>query len=56
MKKSSKTKLINIRVTENERRAMHEEAKKRDLTLSQFIRVLVLQNSNHYEVKNERTN
>ncbi len=51
--KATKTKLINIRVTETERRAMHEQAKRRNLTLSQFVRLLVLQNSNHCEVKHE---
>ncbi|HCE18596.1 MAG TPA: hypothetical protein DEQ80_12130 [Anaerolinea thermolimosa] len=45
-----KTKLINIRVTEAERRAMHEQAKKRNVTLSQFVRLLVLQ-----EVKLDQT-
>jgi len=51
--KATKTKLINIRVTETERLAMHEQAKRRNLTLSQFVRLLVLQNHN-LEVKNER--
>ena len=51
--KATKTKLINIRVTETERLAMHEQAKRRNLTLSQFVRLLVLQNSNHCEVKHE---
>lgn len=54
--KATKTKLINIRVTETERRAMHEQAKRRNLTLSQFVRLLVLENSNSSEVKHDKTN
>lgn len=52
--KVTKTKLINIRVTETERRAMHEQAKRRNLTLSQFVRWLVLENSSCSEVTNDR--
>lgn len=48
----AKTKLVNIRVSESERERMHEEARKRGLKLSKFVRLLVLQNSQS-EVKNE---
>lgn len=54
--KVTKTKLINIRVTEAERRAMYEQAKRRNLTLSEYVRLLVLRNANHHEVENAKSN
>jgi predicted DNA binding CopG/RHH family protein len=44
MKPERKEKLINLRVTEHERRRMAEIAKRHGMTLSAFIRALVLEN------------
>lgn len=51
MKPERKEKLINLRVTEHERRRMAEIAKQRGMTLSELVRNLVL--SQNREVQNE---
>jgi antitoxin component of RelBE/YafQ-DinJ toxin-antitoxin module len=50
-KPERKEKLINLRVTEHERRRMAEIAKQRGMTLSELVRNLVL--SQNREVQNE---
>jgi predicted HicB family RNase H-like nuclease len=52
-RKEKKEKLINLRVTEHERRRMAEIAKRHGMTLSAFIRALVLENQ---EAHNENGN
>ena len=52
-KPERKDKLFNLRVSEHERRRMAEIAKRHGMTLSAFIRALVLENQ---EARNENGN